>query len=491
MFFEFLKKRWVDVTICSVILIGIIWRLGFYFWDVSLWHDEILLANSIIDRGYLELLRPLEYGQVAPHVFLFAVEASTRLFGESEWSLRLIPMLSGCLALVWMGYYARRYLDPVVAIFVCSLMSFSTSLMMYTVNFKQYSGDLLASVVALHLFTLVQDSKRWCIGASGLVLLLPWMSFPSIFVIAGLTIGFLFNALFDRDQRQFARIAVVGGVGAISFSIYYFLILANISSSEDLVDFWVHFYFWEPLWSYRNYLLLNSGIMYTTTFYYGLTMWVFVAGLVLGLWRNYRQILPCMCVFAVTLIVVYLQKYPFCERLILFLFPFSAIIVSQIVALIPRTKMILVVVSVASALSMFLHSYQSNVSYLLNGPVYQDVRSNFDFIESNGAPDEIICLVPPFDEFSKFYSDYPALSEAVVLGDLSELTLLPMVESAKPIWVVSEERRADQSQFLIDLVYEFNQLAESLGRGDYELSYVKFKRTIMIYFEPAVGVDTL
>jgi hypothetical protein len=481
---EVLKKRWVDILLWSVITVGILWRLFFYAWNASLWHDEILLALNIVERSAAELFEPLGRNQAAPLLFLLGVKGLTYVFGESDYVFRVIPLFSGCLALVWMGVYARKYLDPLVAIFACSVMAFSTSLMMYSVNLKQYSGDLLASVIALHLFAAMQQSRRGMVAACVLVALLPWFSFPSIFVIAGLTIGYAVNALLSRERDVFIRVAALAAVGTISFLIYYFLIIRHVSGNEELVNFWVHFYFWKPVWSFHNYLLLSAGIQYTTTFAYSLTIWVFAIGVVVGLLRNFKSIFPVVMVFVVTLLVVALERYPFCERLILYLFPMSAILLSQTLLLFARSMRWVVILAVVSVIAVFLNGASKNMNYLIEGPLYQDVRSSFQFVEINRTPEELVCLVPPFDEFGRFYRDFSMLADATVIEGFSEERLLSLIESGKPFWLMSEERRADQSQFLIDFVTQLNVAATSIERAEYELSYIKFKRTLIIYFTP-------
>ena len=75
--------------------LGLLVRLVRYLVVYPIWHDEAFLAVNFLDRGYLDLLRPLDYSQVAPILFLWIELTSVRLFGFSEWSLRFFPAVCG------------------------------------------------------------------------------------------------------------------------------------------------------------------------------------------------------------------------------------------------------------------------------------------------------------------------------------------------------------------------------------------------------------
>ena len=47
-------------------------RIARYTMNFPLWWDEAFVAVNLIRRGYLELLRPLDYGQVCPILFLWS-----------------------------------------------------------------------------------------------------------------------------------------------------------------------------------------------------------------------------------------------------------------------------------------------------------------------------------------------------------------------------------------------------------------------------------
>ena len=71
-----------------------------YLLDFPLWWDEAFVAVNFLRRGYLDLLRPLDYGQVCPLLFLWAELTAVRWSGFSEWSLRLFPLACAVASVV-------------------------------------------------------------------------------------------------------------------------------------------------------------------------------------------------------------------------------------------------------------------------------------------------------------------------------------------------------------------------------------------------------
>ena len=77
------------------VALGVLIRLVRYLVDYPIWHDEAFLAASLWDRDYAGLLRPLDYGQVAPWLFLAMERTAVNWLGYSEMALRLFPTVCG------------------------------------------------------------------------------------------------------------------------------------------------------------------------------------------------------------------------------------------------------------------------------------------------------------------------------------------------------------------------------------------------------------
>ena len=84
---RFLKATWVFVWL------GVLLRVVTFALNFPLWGDEAFVAVNLITRGYRDLLRPLDYAQICPLLFLWLELTAVKLLGFSEWSLRLIPTI--------------------------------------------------------------------------------------------------------------------------------------------------------------------------------------------------------------------------------------------------------------------------------------------------------------------------------------------------------------------------------------------------------------
>ena len=87
--------RPIERAILAFVVLGVLLRIGRYLINYPVWGDEACLALSFPRRGYLDLLLPLEYGQICPILFLWAELTAVKLFGFSEMSLRLCPLICG------------------------------------------------------------------------------------------------------------------------------------------------------------------------------------------------------------------------------------------------------------------------------------------------------------------------------------------------------------------------------------------------------------
>ena len=83
-------------------------RLVTFALNFPLWGDEAFVAANFISRGYLDLLRPLDYSQICPSLFLWLELSAVKLFGFQEYSLRLVPTLASVASVFLFAHVAGR-----------------------------------------------------------------------------------------------------------------------------------------------------------------------------------------------------------------------------------------------------------------------------------------------------------------------------------------------------------------------------------------------
>jgi hypothetical protein len=186
-----------------------------------LWGDEAFLAVSILTRDFSGLLRPLEYFQLSPIGFLWAELGVFRAFGGSEWSLRLIPFLSGLVSLGLFARFASRTIDRRSALFAVGIFAASFYPVRHATEVKPYATDLMIALMSLAVawpLWLDRDSLRKWGWLTLVVAIGVWCSFPMVFVAAGFGMILGFGVM-----KWPTRNAVVGFLGFSSIAGSNFL----------------------------------------------------------------------------------------------------------------------------------------------------------------------------------------------------------------------------------------------------------------------------
>ena len=172
------------------LLLGLLARIIRYYLCFPLWDDESFLCVNFIDRSYAELLKPLDYHQVAPLLFLWAERTSVLLFGYSEYSLRLFPFVCSIGSLFLFQRVASWLLSGISYLFAIALFAVSYPGIRYAAEAKPYCTDMFASLILLALtVSWIRNHQRarlWQLAA--LTPLLLGLSYPTVFTAGGLSV---------------------------------------------------------------------------------------------------------------------------------------------------------------------------------------------------------------------------------------------------------------------------------------------------------------
>src|SRR5512135_269137 len=80
--------------VAGALTAGVLFRVIPYAERPSLSLDEARVALNIAGRSFMGLLRPLDYDQAAPPLFLWAEKIAVLLGGPNEYALRALPLLA-------------------------------------------------------------------------------------------------------------------------------------------------------------------------------------------------------------------------------------------------------------------------------------------------------------------------------------------------------------------------------------------------------------
>ena len=205
--------RRLDRAVLAFVALGVLLRVGHYLTNYPVWGDEACLALSFLRRGYLDLLSPLEYGQICPILFLWAELTAVKLFGFSEMSLRLCPLLCGVGSVFLFRHVAGRVLEGPALLMAVAIFAVSIHPIRHSAEAKPYATDLL---VALGLLALAIEWFRspertdWLWMLVGFTPIALAASYPAVLVAGG--IGLALAPSVWRTRRWGPKIALAAYV---------------------------------------------------------------------------------------------------------------------------------------------------------------------------------------------------------------------------------------------------------------------------------------
>jgi hypothetical protein len=227
--------------IWAFVALGVAARAIRFLLCFPLWEDECFLVSNFIDRGFGELLAPLNYHQVAPIGFLAVELALVKLFGFSEWSLRMFPFACGVASVLLFKRLAGRLIDGPARLIAVAAFCASYSGIRYGAEAKPYGVDLF---VALVLLTLAVEWWRgrhvaWMVMLVAATPLAVSLSYPAAFVAVGLSV-FVALVLYFERRRGWAAWAAFNVVLVSSLALVLQVAAKGQSEAELrwMQDYW-------------------------------------------------------------------------------------------------------------------------------------------------------------------------------------------------------------------------------------------------------------
>jgi hypothetical protein len=322
----------------GLVLLGVGLRLWEYFFNRSLYVDEILLTRSIVGMPLGELLtKPLLMDQVAPCGFLLVERLAVTILGPSELALRLFPLLCGIFSVILFRRLAERVLTgagPALAVF---LFAIGVPLIRYGGDVKQYAVDIAAAIglglVALDLREKEATTKRLLLaGALGLVIV--WFSQTVVLAMAGIGLGLAVDWLISRDRRAGRELLIMIPLWAVASMAAVIAGMRSMTPAtrEYMDDFWATGFFPRtmrvteaPGWFWERLSSIFSDPSLLRYRWPAIFLIVAIVGLVV-LWQRSRPAaLLLVGPFVVSMAAAVAHQYPFRGRLIVWLVPTALI----------------------------------------------------------------------------------------------------------------------------------------------------------------------
>ena len=305
--------------------------------------DEAALAMNVARRGYEGLLGELQFGQMAPPVFLLAVEACTQLLGLHEWSLRLPAFVGAIGALLIFPLVARRALAGWAFVLAVAIFSVSYWPLRYSAEIKPYGPDMLLSCLWLLLALRWMASDRpwrWVPAMVPLALVGFGVSCPSVFVGGGAIIAMTLAGSRHGWATRIIQPGIVGLALLAGFlGTYRWLVPTRSDTAGWMVDYWqkafpptdsitdLGLYFLDVLTGeLMPYPVGGENFASTATL-----LFVLVGTATLMRSKRWGLLALLLAPVALALVAGFLQRYPFGQptRLQLYLAPIFCLLAGQ------------------------------------------------------------------------------------------------------------------------------------------------------------------
>jgi hypothetical protein len=321
-----------NLIIKLVLFAGVLLSLTQFIYNRSLWIDEAALALNIINRSHFELLKPMDYLQVAPVLFLQIEKGFSELIPNTEFGLRLFPLL--CFWLSMFFFYKTLNLihnNPYTIIFSLSLFIFNTTMIYYSSEVKQYMSDVLV-LTAVFYFILKKQSKEkyryFLLGVVGTISIFLSNVGPIIVFTAGL---YLLSDIYHKKMNNMPRLIIIYAMWASSFLLYYFLFIHSHPLRNSMLNFWNSHQAFMPINpatpDFYQFIFLKTTMIVFNFFTFGTFGGVCLFFIILtGIIYLIRKRETGMIVLTITPLIIHLllsglRLYPFDKRLVLYISP--------------------------------------------------------------------------------------------------------------------------------------------------------------------------
>lgn len=314
---------WLTRWVLAVVATGVAWRTVRYFQAMPIWGDEAFVCLNFLDRGYVQLLRPLRFGQVAPVLFLWAERSAYALLGGGELALRLVPYLAGVAALGLFWKLARLSLAPAAAALAVGILAVSYYPVRHACEAKPYAGDLflaLALWVPAASWLQSPGQVRWLAVLAVAVPVVLCGSYPAVFVAGSVSVVLLPAVWRSSDRRVRVLYVVYNVLMVAGFAAAYRLVGRGQFDSTG----GEHNQFWEMWFPPARPLALARWLVDVHT---GNLLAYPVGGhdggstvtcllVILGAWAVWRQgrksvLGLCLIPFGLTFVAAAMQRYPY------------------------------------------------------------------------------------------------------------------------------------------------------------------------------------
>lgn len=441
-----------------LIVIGAVLRLRQFFFNRDFWVDEAMLATNIENRGFIDLLKPLDYIQMAPLGFLYLEKITVTIFGYDERVFRLWPLIFGILAMVCFYKLLKKLENPIVTTISLAIFVFSYKLVYYSSELKQYSLELLIAIIFYYLmldekFTGFSQKKLLGLGLYGAVAV--WFSFSIPFLMVTIGLWLAFEIYRKNKLNDLLRYIPMGLMWVISFAIYYFTIIIHYKENQLLqIRYWTIENKWMPvqyttsadfLWFFdamREYFIHVAGAWNVEALY----IFFMLLACVYYIIKKQYYYLVFIIIIPLALLLSALKILPFAGRVLLFTSAGSIILlVSGLYFLSDVRDRFKKPIFILLVFLVLFQPFMISAFQFVRPNVEEEIKPTLTYVLKNAKPDDVLYVsyfsTPTFNYYLKNFPDL--LNYTIIYGEdvpkrylISDVDL-QKIDGSERVWIIS------------------------------------------------------
>jgi hypothetical protein len=437
------SDRWVPVLLLLVVLFGLAIRVRQLVAGPSYWYDEAYLLLNIYEKDCPELLGPLRAEQVIPPLFLWLLRGVYVTLGGSEWVMRLPATVFSASALLLIYFMAVPVVGRRGALLATAFCSISNHAMVHSNEVHPYGSDFFMTVLITFVAVAVLTSpgggsaRTVCrIGLLSLAVFAPWLSFPSVLVLGGVSLALLCESTWCGSRCGRTYWVVFSGL-LLASSLSLWWVQSRHLYYKGLQETWIELGGFPAdhspgtvlRWSARCFIGLGE---YGTT---SLGVPLALLGLV-GLascWRRSAPVALLLCgPILLGWLMALLGRYPMADRTLFYAVPclwLLAILGLQSLARYAGTRS--VGVGLVVAIILLTPGALRAAKHLVVVSPKVDFRSAFAYVDRHRQETDL-CWVSHPEVFEVYY-----LASRSCLGSYTPLQEVAERSKGRRLWVVA------------------------------------------------------
>lgn len=412
---DFFKKYGYHLVLGLVFIIGFLLRIKALAANPSMWHDECSLAWSVLHKSYLDYFSLLNFGQVAPPLFMMSAKFFTQILGTADWALRFAPFVFGCFGVVAFYFAAKQSFKTKFAlIFALFMFAINGALIYYSAEFKQYSSDVFFGLVAfLAVMNLEKPSLKKAWGLGVLIAVLIWASMTSSFVILAGFLNLLITQLRNREFKQSFKTNLALVLPLVISGLFYVGYLFKTYTGTTMSIYWGDKFitlsnFVQLFVDYISFIFAPiKPILFAII--------LFCWGFVLLFKEKSKVFNVILLTFGIFILVSAMKVYPFAGRLGLFLAPFVLILIVKPLDYINLKKassylIFVLIIGTFIGQALLLHHF----IYAKNMNKREFPREMMAYMIEKIGPEDVIFVNNPSNNEFEYYSSFYKIKNEIV-----------------------------------------------------------------------------